>query len=138
MRKNLKDIAEIVIQSSLRTEPVYWTSREITDRWGLDENQLLIVKQHAKKFAASLGVMWAWDPSIRRFRVAPADTAIARGMIEYAYEQWAKSGKSINHLIDGAAGQGFVSEHVRAKTRERNNIARAAIETAESKIRYRK
>src|SRR5690606_40055953 len=122
--KNLKVIAEKVLQRSLAKRTWHPNTRDLSIQYDLDETQVATVKQYVKKQAADLGVLWGWDPSIKGFRVAPdQDNKVAREMLAFAFDSWANAGKSIRYQVRGRS-----EEHTSELQSRENLVCRLLLE----------
>jgi hypothetical protein len=87
------------------------TTRDIQRRYKLNEDQVNTIKKYTKELAASVGTMWAYDPDMNYFRVAPDNAPeIAKRMLQYQLQHWRDAGQSTAYLFKGAEQQGYVAK----------------------------
>lgn len=119
--KNLYAIADDLLERSLNG----WQGNTpaIITLYDLTEQQATTVKRHTKKLAASRFLIWGWQPSIEKFRVAPTENAlhIASEMIEYTYYHVALQVGDLYHLLPGAERSGYLTSGSAERTRRKNN-----------------
>lgn len=92
------------------------------DEYELDEQQVKVAKRAAKREGANRGVPWAYHRQSGYFRCSPSNSpSITKEMIDYGYDQWARSGVSLSDLNRGAIGIGHVSEWSGNEAIQKNN-----------------
>lgn len=100
---------------------VKYNTKDLREHYRISDSTVVKVKRETKRIAAKQDQMWGWDPGVNHFRVCPRNAVhVASRMIEYAHSHWGDGGVSVNYMLQGAKGTGFITPETTKNAKARN------------------
>ena len=129
---------EIVRQSIFERRE--WTKADIKAEFGLSDVNLDTVKRVARRGVApyEFGVLWGYDPDIRRYRVAPTNDGhpIARRIIQFYARSAADEVRGVGDMAFGAYRQGHATEKSAEQVRKNSKRLERAVFSLRNQLEW--